>query len=385
MTTLGATVDAASLPNAAAASRAADRRAVLVRWGLGFLVWTFLALLVALQNAVYLRSIGQPVEWRGLVLTRLADWYTCAIFTPVYFAMVRRWPIDRRHWTRHAPLHLAATAAFVVIKYALYVPLANLVRGGRSPLTFGDTLAGSFVSEALAFGCLLGIVQAVEYWRHLREGELQTARLTAELSEARLDALAAQLHPHFLFNTLQGISTLIHRDPAAADGMLARLSELLRRTLERGGGHEVPLRQELELLELYLGIVESRFEDRLTVRQAVPPELGDALVPHFVLQPLVENALQHGIARRAGAGRVEVAAEREGDALVLHVSDDGPGLGAGARAFPRDGIGLSNTRRRLAQLYGDEAQSLALAPAPGGGLRVTLRLPWHTTPWAPPP
>jgi two-component sensor histidine kinase len=367
-----------ALPLAAAAP--AERASPFARarpWLLGFLVWTLLALLVVMQNAVYARSVGQPVEWRSLLLGRLADWYTCAVFTPAYFRLVRRWPVDRAHWRSAVPVHLVATSIFVVLKFAMFVPLINAIRPGRD-WTLGDTLAGSFVSETFAFWCLLGIVQAVEFNRHLREREVQAARLAAQLTEARLEALAAQLHPHFLFNTLQGVSTLLHRDPVAADRMLARLSELLRRTLRADGAHEVPLHQELELLDLYLGIVQTRFEDRLTLRRAVAPGLDEGLVPHMVLQPLVENALEHGIARRGGTGRVEIGAEREGDSLVLWVGDDGPGLG-GARGFPRDGVGLSNTRRRLAQLYGDAAR-LDLAPAPDGGLRVTVRLPWHTTP-----
>lgn len=349
-------------------------------WVLGALVWTLLALLIALQQGLYLESVGQPVAWNRLILSRLADWYTCAIFTPAYFWLVRRWPLDREHWPRSAPMHLVATCAFVVIKYAFYVPMQNAIYAGTGrSRTLGDTLASSFIFETVAFGCLLGVVLAVEYYSRLREREVQAARLASQLSDARLDALAAQLHPHFLFNTLQAISTLLHRDAAGADTMLARLSELLRRTLQRGGGHEVTLQEELELLGLYLEIVQTRFADRLTLVRAIAPGLDDALVPHFILQPLVENALEHGIARRGGAGRIAISAIREGDTLLLEVTDDGAGLGATGRGPVRDGIGLTNTRRRLAQLYG-AAQSLQLAPGAEGGLTVTLRLPWHTTP-----
>jgi LytS/YehU family sensor histidine kinase len=171
----------------------------------------------------------------------------------------------------------------------------------------------------------------------------------------------------------------MHRDVEAADAMLARLGELLRHTLQEGDRHEVPLREELELLEHYLAIMRVRFQDRLTVVTEAAPETLDALVPHFVLQPLVENALQHGIARRPGAGRVEIRAERVGGELRLSVTDDGPGLTArgGGHAFPREGVGLSNTRARLRQLYGD-AQHLSLEPRKGGsGLRVTLVIPFR--------
>ena len=352
----------------------------LRNWVLGFGLWTLLALLVACQHILYLKSVGRPIAWGDIILGRLADWYTCAAFTPGYFWIVRRWPLDRRHVFKPLAVYVAATAVFVVGKFALYAPLANALRDDDDRVvTLRSSLAGGFITENVAFWCVLGIVLAVEYYRRIREQELRAAQLVAELSDARLDALAAQLHPHFLFNTLQGISTLIHRDPPAADAMLARLSELLRRTLRRGGGHEIPLAQELELLRLYIGIVESRFADRLVVTFDVAPGLDDALVPHFILQPLVENALHHGIARRAGAGRVEIAASRAGDELVLAVTDDGPAQGASTPAPLTEGIGLSNTRRRLAQLYGAD-QRLEIEALDGGGFRVAVRLPWHLRP-----
>src|SRR5262249_36563701 len=163
--------------------------------------------------------------------------------------------------------------------------------------------------------------------------------------------------PHFLFNTLQGISTLMHRDVKAADAMLSRLSDLLRQTLQRGERQENPLREEMEMLDHYVEISRERFKDRLVFEKKILPDRGSALVPFFVLQPLVENAFEHGIARRAGIGRVSVSAKREGQTLHLNVTDDGPGLISEERAFPREGIGLSNTRQRLRELYGDQ-QSL---------------------------
>jgi two-component system, LytTR family, sensor kinase len=365
-------------PPAASARRRVDPGR-LRWWAAGAAAWTLLALLSALQSAVFLRTIGEPVVWRTLVPGRLVDWYTCAVFTPVYFWMSRHWPLDRRRWPRHLPLWLAATGVFVVLKYAMLAPLVPLLDPRRPAPGFGRLLASNFISETIIFWVLAGVVHAVVFYRRSREHELRAARLQTQLSEAQLEALGAQLHPHFLFNALQGVSTLIHRDARAADEMLTRLGELLRLTLQRGGRHEVPLDEELVLLGHYLAVIEVRFQDRLAVTLDVPDELRAALVPHFVLQPLVENALQHGIARRGGRGRVEVAAACAGDELLLSVTDDGPGLGDGARGFPREGIGLSNTRRRLAQLYGARA-ALAVDAAPGGGLRVALRLPHHTTP-----
>jgi LytS/YehU family sensor histidine kinase len=249
----------------------------------------------------------------------------------------------------------------------------------ENTLLLRQVLANSFVRENIAFWCLLAVVLSVEYYRGLREREMHSARLETRLAEARLDALSAQLHPHFLFNTIQGISTLIHRDPEAADAMLAGLSTLLRHTLQRAGGHEIPLAHELELLDLYLAIVRSRFGDRLTISTKVSPDLTDAMVPRFLLQPLVENALHHGIAQHAGAGQIDISAARDGDTLVLSVSDNGPGMQPGRKPFPKDGIGLANSRDRLAQLYGTE-QSLELQSGETGGFRVTVRVPWHLAP-----
>jgi hypothetical protein len=350
----------------------AEPRRRLLFWGTIALVWTALALVVSLQTAVWLRTQGQPVPWGKLVPDRLADWYTCAVFTPVFFWLARRFPLDRHRWVRHLPIHLAVAACCVPLKYALYLPLHDALGFPHRP--YVAVLETNFAIESIAFWAVIVAVHAIEYHRRWRERDAAAARLEAQLTQARLDALAAQLQPHFLFNTLQGVSTLMHRDVVAADEMLARLSSLLRATLRREP-HEVPLLEELALLEHYVGIVRARFGDRLRVEYEIAPEAARALVPRFSLQPLVENALQHGIARRAGAGRVTIAALRENGALALSVTDDGAGLD-GNGDFPADGIGLGNTRARLAELYGD-AQALALEPIAGGGLRVRLRLPWR--------
>ena len=347
------------------------------RWLIGFGIWTALALLAVLQNALFYRSIGEPVPWGNLIPVRLADWYTCALFTPLYFRLVRRYPLDEGGWLRVVPIHLGATAAFVIAKYVIYTPIFNLLRPEtRAARTLGEMLAGNFIIENVIFWAVLGVVQAVESFRKLREREVQAAQLAGQLASARLDALAGQLHPHFLFNTLQGISTLLHRDPGAADTMLTRLGDLLRRTLQRGGGHEVTLAEELELLELYLGIMRTRFADRLTVDIGVPGDLRTALVPRFILQPLVENALQHGVERRAGKGRVEIRARRDAGSLVLSVRDDGPGSGGNGGRAPAEGVGLSNTRHRLRQLYGD-AQRLDLSDRAAGGFEAAVVIPFR--------
>jgi two-component system LytT family sensor kinase len=345
------------------------------RWGVAFLIWTLLGLLGFLESVLWLTSRGEPVDWGRLLFSRMVDWYSCAIFTPICFWLVRRHPIDRQHWLGRGLLYLGCTIVIVFIKYAIYVPVVNLVEVPAHVMDFGRVLFKSFIPEILCFWCLLLAVHAIEFYRRYREREVQAARLLAQLTAAQLEALTAQLHPHFLFNTLHGISTLMHRDVEAADTMLSRLSELLRRTLHRGDRQEVPLKEELDVLSLYIGIVQARFADRLHIETHVPAETTDALVPHLMLQPLVENAVEHGIGRRPGAGRIEIRAEQVNGTLRISVSDDGAGIN-GDPPFPAEGIGLSNTRRRLEQLYGD-AHQLELRNRAEGGLTVALTIPFR--------
>lgn len=202
----------------------------------------------------------------------------------------------------------------------------------------------------------------------------EAAELHAQVTDAQLNALRAQLNPHFLFNTLNAVSTLVDEDPPGARRMIARLSDLLRHTLE-GGDQEIPLSRELEMLRRYLDIMEVRFQGKLDVSVETEPPLDDALVPNLVLQPLVENAFRHGLALMQTVGRVTVRAVRENGDLVLTVRDNGPGPAQEVR----DGVGLTNTRARLTQLYGAR-QRLALTAAEGGGALVEVRIPYHTTP-----
>ena len=341
-----------------------------------FLIWTALAFLSASQGALMLAHAGRPVSWSALLTSSLLDWYTCAAFTPAYIWLVRRFPIDRQHWPLSAAIQFVATSVFVVIKYAVYGPLRAWLIPSQTAMSLEQHLARSFIMESIAFWAVLGVVHAMEFYRRFREREVQALRLQAQLAEARLEALSAQLHPHFLFNTLHGVSTLMHRDVEAADTMLTRLGDLLRHTLRNADRHEVPLSEELDLLANYVAIIGVRFQDRLTVRTLVAPGAEQGLVPHFILQPLVENAVQHGIARRAGAGTIEITAERHGEMLRLRVTDDGAGLGRGVREFPSEGIGLSNTRLRLRELYGGR-QRLELESLPSGGFGVMVELPFR--------
>ena len=218
--------------------------------------------------------------------------------------------------------------------------------------------------------------RALEYYRQYREKEVKAAQLEAQLVQAQLQALRMQLQPHFLFNTLHSISALLHENLDAADEMIARLGELLRFTLETSGAQFTPLAQELEMLRHYLAIQSIRFQDRLTVKMTVAPETLAAQVPNLILQPIVENAIKHGIATRLQGGEIHLRAQRENGVLRLQVQDSGPGL-AGVDEPLRDGVGLQNTRRRLHELYGPHA-ALRLENAPAGGLIVSMEIPFES-------
>jgi two-component system LytT family sensor kinase len=341
-----------------------------------FAVWTFLAAFSISQTVVYLSQRGVPIPWREVLTGRFADWYTCALFTPLFFWMGRRYPIDRKSWRVMLPLTLVVTSVCVVVKYSVLVPMEHLLGLNMNSSISGE-LARNFANESMAFWAVIGIVHAFEFNRRYREREVAAADLRARLSEAQLEALRSQIHPHFLFNTLHGISTLMHRDVDAADTMLTRLSDLLRLTMQHRGQNEISLRDELALVGQYIEIMRVRFGDRLTVNHAIRPEALDALVPQFILQPLLENAFDHGIARTSGPGTIEIAALTVDGKLEISITDNGLNSNGSAAPAAKQGLGLTNTRRRLEQLYGP-AQSISLEKLPERGTRVVVAIPLHT-------
>ena len=213
------------------------------------------------------------------------------------------------------------------------------------------------------------------YYQQAQDRALKASQLETQLAEAQLQALQRQLHPHFLFNTLNAISALMHRDVEAADQMLSKLSDLLRIALDQRGAQEVALKDELEFLQKYLEIEQARFGDRLSVDFTIEPQTLDAQVPNLILQPLVENSVRHAVAVRIEPGHIAVRARRNDDRLELSVRDNGPGLPKGRTAAPASGVGLANTRSRLERLYG-ASQHLTFAEPPGGGLLVTVSMPF---------
>jgi LytS/YehU family sensor histidine kinase len=227
----------------------------------------------------------------------------------------------------------------------------------------------------MTYSAIVGLSYAIGYYRESQARALTSAHLETRLMEARLKTLEAELHPHFLFNTLHAISTLVHSDPDAADRMISRLSDLLRITFSRSGAARVPLQEEIEFLQKYLDIEQTRFQDRLAVHYDIDPETLDAEVPRLILQPLVENAIKHGVSKRVGPGTIRIASDRKGDALWLEVRDNGAGMAAASGDQISSGVGLSNTRARLECLYG-EAQGLEFSEG-AEGLTVRMRLPFQ--------
>jgi signal transduction histidine kinase len=369
----------------------------LGRYLIGFAIWTVLGLLSVAQSAITTLSFDRDIEWLDTFVLRMSDWYTCAIFTPLFFMATRRWPLERPRLPTRIPLHLGIMLGAVVIKYAIYLPIFRSVVPA-STLTFSAMLQRSIINEMIAFGAMAGVIHAVEYYKRFREGERVALQLQARLSDAQLRALRAQLNPHFLFNTLNAVTTLLHRDPDAADTMLTRLGELLRLTLRTDPGHETTLREEAELLERYLDVMRVRFPDKVSVSSNFDGNAADALVPSFILQPIVENAFEHGVARLQRPGIIEITGRVSGDTLVLSVRDNGNGRANGngnhshhassgnGSGYAADGkgnghgnghgLGLENTRRRLNELYGS-AGSVRLTQSEAQGTLVEVRLPYH--------
>ncbi len=368
--------------------RPGDRaRAPLPSFALILTAWMVPAVLAGFDSYVQNRLQRQPAEWRWVFFNSI-DWLLYAVLTPLDFRAARRWPLEPEHppagpaLARSLGLHIAGALGMCVAWAGLGTVLRLTIFPAAPGLTGWKVLHGfiGWVFTTLPFGvgvyfALVGIEHSLFYFGQARERETQAARLSAQLAEARLGALRMQLNPHFLFNSLNAITVLVRdRNTAAASRMLELLSDVLRQVLRAGATHESTLAEELEFVERYLAIEQVRFSDRLRPRIEVESAIAGAAVPRFVLQPLVENALRHGIARRADAGTLTVSARREGADLMLTVTDDGPGLMAGALAS--SGLGLTNTRARLAALYGERA-TLEIANREGGGVAATVRLPYH--------
>lgn len=343
--------------------------------------WSGVALVFALQDLLLDQTEGRPTDPLHLgVAIQLASWLPCAFLTPAIALVAVRYRFRTSARTHATLAHALASVAFIVVGGALMGMSQWLLPWERNSAGLFAAMAGGIVQylgpDFLIYVLMVAAVQAGAYARESRERALAAATYERQLAEAKLHVLNAQLQPHFLFNALHAISALVWQDPQQADRLLARLSELLRLTLRNGTRVETTLEDELALLERYAELQQARYGDRLQVTFEIDPLAYGAWVPRLILQPLVENAVRHGVSPRITPGRVEVRAEARGARLHLTIRDDGVGLpGEGVR----EGMGLTITRARLQQLYG-AAHEFGIAPAPGGGALCTLVFPLRLGP-----
>jgi len=329
---------------------------------------------------------GKEMSWRDAALYEMSFTWIWAAATPLVLILSRKFPVGRGESRRNVVVHFLAAVTLAIATKAIWDFTAlPLVAPSMVPKSGADFVKSVF--RAVDFGTLHYLIVAIchhtfEYYRRYEDGRLRASQLEAKLATAQLAALKMQLHPHFLFNTLHSISELIHDDPRRAESMIVRLSDFLRMTLEHVGVPEVPLSEEIDFLKRYLEIEQMRFEDRLSVEWTVDPEVMDVRVPNLILQPIVENALKHGISKNAGAGVLKIVCRREEDRLAMRVTDNGPGPQRTALDLDqplREGVGLNNTRSRLTRIYGGDHR-IDLHRIPQGGFEVTLRVPLRLKP-----
>ncbi len=364
-----------------------SRRATI--WVSFFLLWfvlgVFFASLVLVQLPP-LRRVGPPPAgfvWRTF-LYQLVIWLAWVVLAPVALWLRRRWPLERGALRRALAVHLLAVILLCAVHSLIALLTMWLIMQTGQPLadlqltvlmTYGWVRDLPFC--VLLYGLILVMASALDYYWQFRERQLRASQLETQLAQAQLQMLKMQLHPHFLFNTLNGITGLVRdHDNAAAVQMLVGLSDLLRQTLDNAGKQEVRLGEELEWLELYLKLQQLRFSDRLQVKIKAAPEILDALVPNLITQPLVENAIRHGLSPRARPGAVSLSAQRINARLELSVCDDGVGLPEGWRLANGKGLGLLNTEARLQQLYGPDFV-LEVRNREQGGVETLLAIPLH--------
>lgn len=356
------------------------------RWSAVLVFWTLLGLVECLTAPLRASLMRRQVGLGEALLNNLPWWLLWAPLTAVPVLLSRRFPLQGPGWRRSAAVHLTGAVVVTTAHLLAEGAVFYFTTGGRYAPSLRWQWTGFFANytmlDLVTYGLIVGACHALEFHGRFRDAQLHAALLEAQrtrlelgLSEARLQALRLELNPHFFFNALNSVSGLVRRGESdAAVRMLARLGELLSATLDHDRPPQIPLREELDLLDRYLDIERVRFGDRLSVTVRVEPGASGALVPTFLLQPLVENSIRHGIARRSGTAWIEVTARVDGRTLHVDVSDSGEGVRLGAR----EGIGLSNTRARLTELYGESASVSLENRAAGGGL-ARIALPFRPT------
>jgi two-component system, LytTR family, sensor kinase len=363
-------------------------------WVASFGAWTFVALAATATIYSLYRPVHNGLSLRTIAGMEFSQFLPFIPLTPYAFVLAARYPIQRNNWSKRCFLHLAIGVVFTLghiflkslTPYGYWDPTHREWSSAiwdshthtlRMPWVVFRSMFLSSVVDDVTSGYLpiLLIAHAMAYYRRFRRGELRASQLEAQLAKARLQTLKSQLQPHFLFNTMHSISALMLTDVQAADRMMSRLSDLLRVSLENAGMQITTLSRELEFMNCYLEIEKVRFEERLSVVLDVAPDTLDAQVPHLLLQPLVDNALKHGISQLPGGGEIRIAASTQENTLQLEVQDNGPGaLCTGP--FRTSGVGLRVTRERLESLYGQD-QSFELLSPPNGGVTVRVCIPFR--------
>jgi two-component system, LytTR family, sensor kinase len=354
-----------------------------LKWAAIVGVWVFIGVVYTTPYYIEVRSEGMGHSAVKVFTWGILTWVAWAPLEPAIVWLARHFSLVGGAWKRNLPVHIPAFLVSSALHSAAAVAIVLTVKPwdnmGTSPTTFWPRfllrMQSSFAGDLLVYGGIVGVCYAIDYYRKFREREFVATQLETQLAQAQLNSLRMQLHPHFLFNTLNGIVGLV-RDQKnnAAVSMLVGLSDLLRHTLEHSDRQEVELKEELNFIKLYLSIQQMRFSDRLQIDFDIDPATSKALVPNLLLQPLLENALRHGIGRSADAGAIRVTSKRENSSLFITVTDNGAGLPHDWQLKTSSGIGLANTAARLQQLYG-ENHRFDIHNRDGGGVEVEIVMP----------
>lgn len=354
-----------------------------VGWLIGFVVWTLLALLTASRNHLTYLQLGADVPLKTILLSSFVDYYLWALVSIVIFRLTAKFPLEKPHLFRNAGIYLFLSAVLTLLVALVSIPVFYLLSGAENRIfpNLSD-ISGSIVFRPsnlyqgfITFWATLAVAHAVLFYRRAREKELRLQTFAAQIAEARLSALKMQIHPHFLFNTLNSISALLRRDADRAEQMIAYLGDFLRLTLAGSGDNQTSLKDELFFLETYLKIEKIRFRDRLTVKFDIAPETLSAFVPTLIMQPLVENAIKHGFSDRSENCLLEISAAKIAGKLQLTIKDNGAGFPA-SEQIVQNGVGLTNTTLRLKEIYRDDFAFDIINGNGAGGAIVRIETPF---------
>ena len=353
-----------------------------------FGVFSFLAVLTTIHFAIFLNSIdherGDAFSYYK-IFSFMLEWYVWALVIPIIYWLFRHFPIRADHLISDILVNFIVGVLFISGKIFLDAAISFWFstfpydENSYIERVLGLLLTPHIYSVLILYSAILSVMYSLEYYKRFHERERVSAKLETDLAESQMLLLKKQIQPHFLFNTLNAISSLIYQDTHKADEMIVLLSDLLRYTLSNLEVNEIPLKEELQYLKKYLDIEKIRFEDHLTIEKQIAPDTLDITVPTMLLQPLVENAIRHGIAKRAAPGKISIQTYHDTEFLHILVQDDGPGLSSAQRQNLQEGIGLANVRQRIQKLYG-YPNGYVLTEAPGGGLCVEVRIPLKKSP-----